>query len=198
MLWSNIWSDSSDIVIFKIQHRKSKVKAIHLPFIPNQLIHPTIWKFDLANPKFQCQVIVRLHGGSTILSDLHPFCSMSFGPPIPEIWLFEKKMTWKIQVQGYGWVRRSRSHSGPNNLSTHTPFVPYHSSLPFLIFIVLKTFKIQGQGHGWGQSSKSQSGFDFPSTHIPFVPCQSILSFLIYSFYKIWPWKSRSWGSSKF
>ena len=40
MLWSNIWRNFSDIVIFKIQHRKSKVKAIHLPFIPNQLIHP--------------------------------------------------------------------------------------------------------------------------------------------------------------
>ena len=115
---------------------------------------------------------------------------MSFGPPIPEIWLFEKKNDLEIQVQGYGWVRRSRSHSGPNNLSTHT-FVPNHSSLPFLIFMVFKTLKIQGQGHGWGQSSKSQSGFDFLSTHIPFVPCQSTLSFPIYSFYKIWPWKSK-------
>ena len=104
-----------------------------------------------------------------------------------DIW---KTMTWKIQVQGYGWVRRSRSHSGPNNLSTHIPFVPYHSSLPFLIFSAFKTLKIQGQDHGWVQSSKSQSGFDFLSTHISFVPCQSILPFLIYNFYKIWPWKS--------
>ena len=100
-----------------------------------------------------------------------PFVRCHSALPFLRYGYLKKKMTWKIQVQGYGWVRRSRSHSGPNNLSTHTPFVPYHSSLPFLTFIALKTLKIQGQGHGWGQSSKSQNGFDFLSTHIPFVPC---------------------------
>ena len=47
---------------------------------------------NIASPK--------LHSGSNIISDSHPFRSKSIGPPIPVIWLFEN-LTSKIQVQGH-------------------------------------------------------------------------------------------------
>ena len=40
----------------------------------------------------------------------HPFCSMSIGPPIPEIRLFQN-LTSKIQGQGHACCQKSRSHS---------------------------------------------------------------------------------------
>ena len=57
------------------------------------------------------------------------------------------------------------------------------------------TLKIQGQGH----SSRSRRRYTTLSIHILFVPCQSALPFLGYSYFKIWPWKSRSrsWVRSK-
>ena len=124
-------------------------------------------KFNIENPKsrrfifllFQINWSIRFT--SLLFDVIRPSHSWDMA-----IW---KKNDLEIQVQGYGWVRRSRSHSGPNNLSTHTPFVPYNSSLPFMIFIVLKTFKIQGQGHGWGQSHKVGSTshrLTSPSFHV--------------------------------
>ena len=52
---------------------------------------------------------------------------MLIGPPIHEMQLF-KKLTLKIQGQGHS----SRSQSRYNTLSTHIPFVPCRSTLPFL------------------------------------------------------------------
>ena len=52
---------------------------------------------------------------------------MSIGPPIPEIQHF-LNLTLKIQGQGHS----SRSQSRYNTLSTHIPFVPCRSTLPFL------------------------------------------------------------------
>ena len=62
--------------------------------------------------------------------DSHPFNSMSIGHPIPEIWLFQN-LTLKIQGQGHGCGERWKSQSGSNILSTHIPFVPCQSALPF-------------------------------------------------------------------
>ena len=56
---------------------------------------------------------------------------MSIGPPIPEIQHFQN-LTLKIQGQGPGWGERWKSQSGCNILSTHIPFVPCQSALPFL------------------------------------------------------------------
>ena len=93
------------------------------------------------------------------------------------------------------WVRgKLKSQHGSNILSTHIPFIPCQSAIPFLIYDFFKIWpflKIQGQSHGWDQSWKSQSGCYILSTHILFVPCQSALPFLRYSIFKIWPWKSK-------
>ena len=103
------------------------------------------------------------------------------------------KFDLENQGQGHGWGNNSKSQCGSNILSTHIPFVPCQSALPFLSYDFFQnlTLKFEGQGYGWGHSSKSQCGSNILSTHIPFVPCQLALPFLKYSIFKIWPWKSR-------
>ena len=70
---------------------------------------------------------------------------MSIGPPIPEIQHF-LNLTVKIQRQGHS----SRSQSRYNTLSTHIPFVPCRSTLPFLGYSNFKIwhwkFKVQVMG----------------------------------------------------
>ena len=69
--------------------------------------------------------------------DSHPFCSMSIGPPIPEIQHFQN-LTLKINGQGHGWGHSLKSQCGSNILSTHIPFVPCQSALPFLRYSIFK------------------------------------------------------------
>ena len=59
------------------------------------------------------------------------------GHPIPAIRLFQN-LTLKIQGQGHGWGESSKSQSGCNILSTHIPFVPCQSALPFLRYSIFK------------------------------------------------------------
>ena len=124
--------------------------------------------------------------------DSHPFRSMSIGPPIPGIQHFQN-LTLKMKGQGHGWGHSLKSQCRSNILSTHIPFVPCQSGIPFLSYDFFKVWpwKIKGEGHGWGGHWKSQCGSSILSTHIPFVPCQSALPFLRYSIFKVWPWKSR-------
>ena len=130
----------------------------------------------------------RLYSGSNIISNSHPFRSMSISPPIPEIWLFEN-LTLKIQVQGHGWSQRSRSQGQGHSSKSHS-----WSNIPLTHILHIPcqlTSHSQGQDHGWGQSSNSQSGSDFLSNHMPFVPCQSAMPFIGYIFSKIWSCKSK-------
>ena len=69
--------------------------------------------------------------------DSHPFHSMSIGHPVPELWLFQN-LTLKIKGQGHGWYHSSKSQGGSNILSTHVPFVPCQSALPFLRYSIFK------------------------------------------------------------
>ena len=117
---------------------------------------------------------------------------MLIGPPIPQIQHF-KNLTLKIKGQGHGWGHTLKWQSGSNILSTHIPFVPCQSAIPFVSYDFFKNFtlKIKGQGHRWGHSSKWQCGSSILSTHIPFVSCQSALPVLRYSIFKVWPWKWR-------
>ena len=62
---------------------------------------------------------------------------MSIGPPIPEIQLF-KKLTLKIQGQGHGWGQSWKSQHGSDIQSTHIPFVPDQSGIPFLSYDFFK------------------------------------------------------------
>ena len=111
---------------------------------------------------------------------------MSIGPPIPEIQHF-KNLTLKIQGQGHS----SRSQIRYSILSTHIPFVPCRSALPFLGYSNFKIwcwkFKFEVMGEVKVESHNMGPTF----SHIPFIPCQSGIPFLSYDFFKIWPWKSR-------
>ena len=59
------------------------------------------------------------------------FHVMSIGPPIPGIQLFQTLME-KIQGQGHGWSQSWKSQHGSNIQSTHIPFVPCQSGIPFV------------------------------------------------------------------
>ena len=96
-------------------------------------------KFDLENPRSRSWVRWTLKVTTWVQHsiDSHPFNSMSISHPIPEIWLFQN-LTLKIQGHGHGWGEHWKSLSGCNILSTHIPFVPCQSALPFLRYSIYK------------------------------------------------------------
>ena len=99
----------------------------------------TFSKFDLENPRSRSWVRGKLKVTTWVQHsiDSHPFHPMSIGHPIPEIWLFQN-LTLKIQGQGHGWGQSWKSRSGCNILSTHIPFVPCQSALPFRRYSIFK------------------------------------------------------------
>ena len=110
-------------------------------------------KFDLENPRSRSWVRWTLKVITWVQHsiDSHPFNSMSIGHPIPEIWLFQN-LTLRIQGQRHGWGERWKSQSGCNILSTHIPFVPCQSALPFLRYSIFTIWpwkskvKVMGEG----------------------------------------------------
>ena len=114
------------------------------PFNSMSIGHPIpeIWlfsKFDLENPRSTSWKRWTLKVTTWVQHsiDSHPFHPMSIGHPIPEIQLFQN-LTLKIQNQGHGWGQSWKSLSGCNILSTHIPFVPCQSAIPFLRYSIFK------------------------------------------------------------
>ena len=124
--------------------------------------------------------------------DSHPLQSMSIGHPIPELWLFQN-LTLKIKGQSHGWGHSSKSQCGSNIISTHIPFVPCQSALPFLRYSIFEIWpwkwrvKVMGevtfQSHNVGLTCYRLISLSF---HV-----KSALPFLRYSIFNIWPWKSK-------
>ena len=87
---------------------------------------------------------------------------MSIWHPIAELRLFQN-LTLKFKGQGHGWGHSSKSQCGSNILSTHIPFVPCQSALPFLTYSIFKIWpwksrvKVMGevtiQSHNVGLTS---------------------------------------------
>ena len=77
------------------------------------------------------------HWASSIISNSHPFHSKWVDPPIPKLQQFQY-LTLKIQGQGHGWGQSLKSQCESNILSTHIPFVPCQSALPFLRYSIFK------------------------------------------------------------
>ena len=134
---------------FKIWPWKSKIEVIdegHIVGITPYWLVRCRWALHIQLFKnLTLKIQGRGHGwgehwksqhGSNILST-HPFCSMSIGHPIPEIWLFQN-LTLKIQGQGHGWGGCWKSQYGSNTLSTRIPFVPCQSAIPFLRYDFFK------------------------------------------------------------
>ena len=82
---------------------------------------------------------------------------MSIGHPIHKIQLFQN-LTLKIQGQGHGGGECWKSQHGSDILSTHIPFVPCQSALPFLRYSIFKIwpciFKVKVMGEGNVESHK--------------------------------------------
>ena len=102
--------------------------------------------------------------------DSHPFPSMSIGHPIPELWLFQN-LTLKIKGQGHGWGPSWESQHGSKIQSTHIPFVPCGSGIPFLSYDFFKIWpwksrvKVMGgvtvQSHNMGLISYRFTSLSF-------------------------------------
>ena len=71
-------------------------------------------------------------------TDSRLFCSISTGPPISEIQLFQN-LTLKIQGQITGWGQSSMSHSESNMLLNDIISVPCQSVPPFLRYRYFNT-----------------------------------------------------------
>ena len=115
---------------------------------------------------------------------------MSIGHPIPERRLFPN-LTMKIQGQSHGWGQSWKSQSGCNILSTHIPFVPCQSALPFLRYSIFKILPWKSRVKVMGDVDIESHIHSILSTYIPLIPCQSAIPFLRDDFFQIWPWKSK-------
>ena len=135
---------------------------------------------------------------------------MSIGPPIPEIQHFQN-LTLKIQGQGHEWGESWKPQHGSNILSTHIPFIPCQSAIPFLRYDFFKIWPWKSKVNAmvevrffhidpllcrsichapWPQVNPIVHPTSYP-THIPFIPSESNLPLLSYSNFHILPWKSK-------
>ena len=110
---------------------------------------------------------------------------MSIRHPISELRLFQN-LTLKIKGQGHGWGHSSKSQCGSSILSTHIPFVPSHSGIPFLSYDFFKIWpwKLRVKVMSEVTLQSQQCGSNILSIHIPFIRCQSALPFLRYSIFQ--------------
>ena len=117
---------------------------------------------------------------------------MSIWHPITELKTFSK---FDLEIQGSrSWVRSQlKSQCGSNILSTHIPFVPCQSALPFLTYSIFKMWprksrvKVMGevtiQSHNVGLTSYRLTSLLFHVNR----PSHS----WVMTFFKIWPWNSK-------
>ena len=110
-------------------------------WIGHSIPDTTFSKFDLENPMSRSWVMWTLKVTTWVehAIDSHPFNSMSIGHPNPEIRLFQN-LPLKIKITRSWGGERWKMQSRYNILSTHIPFVPCQSALPFLRYSI---FKIQ-------------------------------------------------------
>ena len=117
---------------------------------------------------------------------------MLIGPSVPEIQLF-KKLTLKIQGQGHGWGKSLKSQHGSNIQSTHIPYVPCRSDIPFLSYDFFKIWPWKSRVKVMGEVTVQSYNVGLTSyrlTSLLFHVNQAFHSWVM-TFLKIWPWKSR-------
>ena len=150
-------------------------------------------KFDLENSRSRSQLKVTKKVYHPI--DSYPFRSMSIGPPIPGIQLFQN-LTLKIKGQGHGWGQSWKSQHGSNIQSTHS--------------LTSLSFHVDQASHSWittfskfdleNKGSKVMGEVTVQSHNVGLTSYR-LTSLLFYvkrashswvtTFLKIWPWKSR-------
>ena len=113
--------------------------STHIPFIPCQSALPFLGYsyskiFDVENSRSRSKVRSKLKVATWVQYSVnsHPFRSMSIGHPIPDLRL----LTLKIKGQRVQIMVEvtSKSQCGSSILSTHIPFVPCQSCIPFLSY----------------------------------------------------------------
>ena len=197
--------------IFKIWPWKSKVKVIaqghKVGITPYRLISllfhvdrpchswdTAISKFDVENSRSSSWVRSKLKVITWLQHsvDSHPFRSMSIGHPVPELRLFQN-LTLKIKGQGHGWGHSSKSQGRSNILSTHIPFVPCQSALPFLRYSILKIWPWKSRVKVMGEVTIQSYNVGLTSyrlTSLWFHVNRPSHSWVM-NFFKIWPWNSK-------
>ena len=126
-----VWSHNVSLTFYRLTS---------LPFHVNQPTHSwdtTFSKFDPENPRSRLWKRWTLKVTTWVQHSIasHPFLSMSMSHPIPETQLFQN-LTLKIQGQGYGRGEHWKPQLGSNILSTHIPFIPCQSAIPFLRYSI--------------------------------------------------------------
>ena len=120
-----------------IQLTSPSLSESTLPFLRYSDFNILAWKSKV---KVMGEVKVESYNMGPTFYWLTSLRSMSIGHPNSEKRLFQN-LTLKIQGQGHGWGQCWKSRSGCNILSTHIPFVPCQSTLPFLRYKILKIFR---------------------------------------------------------
>ena len=124
------------------QSLKSQCKCNILstrPFIPCQRALPFLRYsiFKIWPRKSKVNVIPIVH-----IVDTTPYKLISLlfnvDEPSHSYLLLLKNLTLRIQGQGHGWGERWKSYHGSNILSTHIPFVPSQSAIPFLRYSIFR------------------------------------------------------------
>ena len=160
-------------------------------------------KFDLENPRSRSWVRGMLKVTTWVQHsiDSHPFCSMSIGPPIPEIQHFQN-LTLKIQGQGHGWGGHWKSQHRSNILLTHILLIPCQSAIPFLRYDFFKIWpwksKVKVMGEGNVESHKvSVTSYRLTSlsSHVNRASHSWVMTF---SKFDLENQGSRSWVRSQF
>ena len=188
--------------IFKVWPWKSKVKVIaqghkigitpylllSLSFHVNRPSHSwdtAISKFDIENSRSRSLVMSKLKVTTWVRHsvDSHPFRSMWIGHPISELRLFQN-LSLKIKGQGHASGHTSKSQCESKILSTHIPFIPCQSGIPFLSYDYFKIWpwkssvKVMGevtlQSHNVGLTSYRLTSLSF---HVNRASHSSVMTF---------------------
>ena len=139
-----VWPWKSKVKVIAQGHKEgiSPYRFISYSFHVNRPSHSwdtAILKFDIENSRSRSWVRSKLKVTTWIQHSVnsHPFRSMSIGHAIPELRHFQN-FTLKIKGQGHGWGQSWKSQHGSNIQSTHIPFVPCGSGIPFLSYDFFK------------------------------------------------------------
>ena len=132
--WVQVWSHNVNLTFYRLTSLLFHVNP------PSHSWDTTFSKSDLENPRSRSwkRWTLKVTRWVQHSIDSHSFRSMTIGHPMLKIWLFQI-LTLKIHGQGHGWGECWKSQHGSKILSTHIPFIPCQSAIPFLRY---KFFKI--------------------------------------------------------
>ena len=148
---SHCWDTAISIFYHEIQGKghgwgqslksqcKCNILSTRIPFVPCQRTLPFLRYsiFKIWPWKSKVNVIPE---GHIVGTTPYQLITLSFDVDEPSDYylLLLKIFTLKIQGQGHGWGERWKSHHGSNILSTHIPFVPSQSAIPFLRYSIFR------------------------------------------------------------